>query len=666
MDRDFHLSTGQSNPIASSQSSMDGTSVKNASDSATEVKLRAIREACKIKDLEALADLATSRLGLVFDEVRRETWPILLGVDEGEDGSEKVKGPEDLAEHRAEHQVQLDVDRSFVYYPANLPSKELDKRKEQLSDVINQVLRHYPFLHYFQGFHDICQVFLLVLGPQLATSCVTRLCLTRIRDFMLSSLTPALVHLHLLPDILQAEDGELCRHLSDTQPFFALAATLTLFAHDIQDYKDIARLFDALLAREPVFSIYLFATIIIWRRSELLEIPPDEPEMLYSILCKLPQRLDLDKIIVDAVVLQAKHPPVSLRSWRKISSYSVLKTARSATQAASQASDDGIALFHKQAAQLRFSEFRQDTYKLLSKYKRPATTISLAVFVGLLSWWMSKSGTISKTVKTAARYPPTPTAPPTQPVKIVPASKQQLTIGARVSGNFLPPPVTASSSSSSSKRYLWTLSFYAQFFDVDTAEVLRRCATPIFPRGPNFLDVLDGNPDLYGPFWIATTVVMILFLTGTISLYLSRKGEGHFAYDFRLLSGAAGLIYGYTGIIPIALWGALKWFGSESANLLECLALYGYANIIWIPVALISWSPITILNMVFVGIGFVVSALFLFRNLNPVLSATDAKTSKVLLILVVALHAGLAIAVQILFFAHGSPATKKGKNKDGG
>jgi hypothetical protein len=64
-------------------------------------------------------------------------------------------------------------------------------------------------------------------------------------------------------------------------------------------------------------------------------------------------------------------------------------------------------------------------------------------------------------------------------------------------------------------------------------------------------------------------------------------------YDWGLLSGSAGLIYGYTGIVPIGLFFVLKWFGSESANLLECWCLYGYSNIIWIPVALISWSPIT-------------------------------------------------------------------------
>jgi hypothetical protein len=109
-------------------------------------------------------------------------------------------------------------------------------------------------------------------------------------------------------------------------------------------------------------------------------------------------------------------------------------------------------------------------------------------------------------------------------------------------------------------------------------------------------------------------------------------------------------------VIPIVLWLALKYFGSESASLLEAWALYGYANLIWIPVALISWSQISILNYIFVGIGFGLSVTFLLRNLYPVLSATEKKVSKVLLILVVVLHFGLAVAIKYLFFAHGSLA----------
>lgn len=211
------------------------------------------------------------------------------------------------------------------------------------------------------------------------------------------------------------------------------------------------------------------------------------------------------------------------------------------------------------------------------------------------------------------------------------------------------------------KHMLWSISFYAQYFDVDTATVLHRCRSALIPFLPNsapFLDTLDGNPDLYGPIWIATTVVVILFLAGTISQELQTEGKKHFAYDFRLLSGAAGLIYGYTLFVPAGLWAALRWFGAQSLELVECWALYGYSNLFWIIVALVSWSPLNGLNYALVGLGYAVSVFFLVKNLLPVINATDKKTSQIMLVVVILLHAGLAIAIKVLFFAHKSPARK--------
>ncbi len=86
---------------------------------------------------------------------------------------------------------------------------------------------------------------------------------------MLPTLSPTFSHLDLLPRILHVADLKLERHLSQTQPFFALAATLTLYAHDIQEYGDIARLFDFLLGQEASVSIYLFAIVSISTRGLL-------------------------------------------------------------------------------------------------------------------------------------------------------------------------------------------------------------------------------------------------------------------------------------------------------------------------------------------------------------------------------------------------------------
>ncbi|OAX77338.1 hypothetical protein ACJ72_08366 [Emergomyces africanus] len=202
-----------------------------------------------------------------------------------------------------------------------------------------------------------------------------------------------------------------------------------------------------------------------------------------------------------------------------------------------------------------------------------------------------------------------------------------------------------------SKHRFWTLTYYSQFFDVDTSE--SSAAAP--PRS---------TPAQTS----STSSTATQISTDPSGSPQPSSGDEHFVYDFRLLSGAAGLVYGYTGVIPIALWGALSWFGRASggsgADLVECWALYGYANLVWIAVALVSWSPLTALNWVLVGVGFGWSVFFMLRNLYPVLSATDVKTSKVLLIAVIVLHAGLSIAIKILFFAHGSPVSDKNKGKD--
>lgn len=270
--------------------------------------------------------------------------------------------------------------------------EQLDRRKKQLSMLITQVLRQFPTLSYFQGFHDIVQVFLLVLGIDYAAEAVAHLALLRIRDFMLPSLSPSLAHLRLLPAIISTVDPKLCQHLSQTQPFFALAATLTLYAHDIQEYGDIARLFDFLLAHGAVVSVYFFAIIVLSRRDELFEIPADEPEMLHSVLSKLPKPLDLEALISRTMTVFHDHPPeqLPLRAWSRISSFSVLKTTRYSIQM--QSLQEGEEAFEMQVLELKRAKLREHALATLWKYRRPVGSVGLTIFIGVLSFWLRRTG----------------------------------------------------------------------------------------------------------------------------------------------------------------------------------------------------------------------------------------------------------------------------------
>lgn len=205
---------------------------------------------------------------------------------------------------------------------------------------------------------------------------------------MLPTLGPTTSQLRLLPDILAKADPELRRHIAGVEPFYALAGTLTMYAHNIEGYRDIARMFDVFLAREPVFSIYVFAQIVLNRREEVLEV--DDSDILQVILSKVPSNLDLDALIAQAASLFNRYPPESLYSWRYISSSSALKTARHVEAFSNQTVDDGHVYFIRQIKDIRWLETQDKIKRTVWVYRRPVRAIGIAIAVGMLAIYLRR------------------------------------------------------------------------------------------------------------------------------------------------------------------------------------------------------------------------------------------------------------------------------------
>ena len=223
-------------------------------------------------------------------------------------------------------------------------------------------------------------------------SAVPRISLLRLRDYMLPTIEPARRHFELVSAIVKAADPELANHIAQAENIFALSATHSLFAHDIYSYGDISRLYDFLLAHEPIMSIYLFAAVTISRRSELLEMPPDESDMLTFVISKLPQTFDIDARIQDALAIFRDHPPPTLPGfvWWRLSQYSVLKTSRRIRQP--QTLEEAETLCQKQIQQLRSQDLLRKRAKLVYKYRKPATSLAAMLMVGAIAVWLRRSG----------------------------------------------------------------------------------------------------------------------------------------------------------------------------------------------------------------------------------------------------------------------------------
>ncbi|KAG5652644.1 hypothetical protein H0H81_004200 [Sphagnurus paluster] len=201
----------------------------------------------------------------------------------------------------------------------------------------------------------------------------------------------------------------------------------------------------------------------------------------------------------------------------------------------------------------------------------------------------------------------------------------------------------------------WTVEYYQPYFDVDTQTVLKRCYATLIPTSTNYLSTHLNPPDLYGPFWTLTTLIFTLFLSSSlaasISTYLSAPGT-EYDYDFQLLSVAVSLVYAYGLALPVLLWLALRYLGVGEWSVVEAVAVWGYGQFVWIPVSVLCVIPVPILRWALVFIAFTLSGYFLVVNVYPVLASAEAKATRLLIIAIAVLHAGLALTFKVLFFSY--------------
>lgn len=132
-------------------------------------------------------------------------------------------------------------------------------------------------------------------------------------------------------------------------------------------------------------------------------------------------------------------------------------------------------------------------------------------------------------------------------------------------------PLEDGADSATKKTSFWSLGFFQNLFDVDTDQVLNRLQGALVPYPKSFLQHhVNGKPDLYGPFWICTTLVFSIAISGNLANYLqagTANENYHWKYDFHAVTLSATAIYSYAWIVPLGLWGVLKWMVPEEVRI---------------------------------------------------------------------------------------------------
>mmetsp|Transcript_20154 Transcript_20154/g.30187 ORF Transcript_20154/g.30187 Transcript_20154/m.30187 type:complete len:270 (+) Transcript_20154:117-926(+) len=209
----------------------------------------------------------------------------------------------------------------------------------------------------------------------------------------------------------------------------------------------------------------------------------------------------------------------------------------------------------------------------------------------------------------------------------------------------------------SSNASICSLAYYKQFFNVTTSQISWRLlrALDVRPNAPLFYED-DSRPDMYGPFWVCTTLVFLIAASGNIAHYLETTGDSVWNYQFDKLTKAAWIFYSSISIIPIAVWFALGHLDHQK-SLIEVVSIYGYSLTVFIPTCIICVTPDDYVRIAAIGLAFVISSIFIIRNLgnlviirNPERNRGTRTKGYILLGVILLCHAVIAFLMKIYFF----------------
>lgn len=195
---------------------------------------------------------------------------------------------------------------------------------------------------------------------------------------------------------------------------------------------------------------------------------------------------------------------------------------------------------------------------------------------------------------------------------------------------------------------LCSMAYYQRFFNVDTSDVMWRLSCVLIPTDGLFLEKIQSNIDLYGPFWVSASLVFLTGVTANLANYIDSQ-TAIWQYDFTRMTFASLLIFLYLLIVPLLLWIALIYH-SINAKLVEVICAYGYAFFPFLFACVLCIFPFEIVRWIAVCVACLLSTTFVVQTTSLFWKKMPPGRLFWFLSAMIVCHLGLSMAFKFFFF----------------
>ena len=201
------------------------------------------------------------------------------------------------------------------------------------------------------------------------------------------------------------------------------------------------------------------------------------------------------------------------------------------------------------------------------------------------------------------------------------------------------PKNKTESSSSYIDKLLCIFSFIRPYFKVTFKDIKIRIKMSFIPIKNEFLVIAEKNPDLYGPFWIYTTLIYVIAAGGALSYYFTNSAKDYFQM---FVPVAGSILYSFGFGFPFALWLCMKFFKID-IKYISLVCLYGYSLCCLIPVLILCSTGFGWIQWLFLTYGIANSTAFVLINLWVLIKSLENNRNKYTFL-------GIFVGGQIILF----------------
>ena len=196
-------------------------------------------------------------------------------------------------------------------------------------------------------------------------------------------------------------------------------------------------------------------------------------------------------------------------------------------------------------------------------------------------------------------------------------------------------------------KFFCCLTIFKKYFKITSDDFILRFINSFIPFNNKFGNLIKNNPDLYGPIWIYTSLILLISSTGSLTRTLQGNNNKNFFQEFIPIAGI--IIYSVGFGLPILIAFLMKIFGN-SLGIVHVICTYGYSFSIFLPISIICVIQVDPLQWIALFYAVFSSTSLLVVNYYK-LMGEFSKNKKYLIIGIVLLaQIGLLLFFKLYFF----------------